>query len=96
MRLKTLGVLVLTSLALFTLVYWVTDGPRRTSAETSLEDEQLAYGKVVFANDPNNPSSAGCARCHGKDGKGGPVPNDPNGAVAPDLHGKRVADRLKA
>ena len=29
MRLKTLGVLLVTVLAGFTMLYWLTDGPRR-------------------------------------------------------------------
>lgn len=95
MRLKTLGVLVLTALSVLVLLYWLTDGTRREAAAKEQEAAQLAYGKVVFANDPTNTSSAGCARCHGPDGMGGPVPNDPNHAVAPDLHGSRVAQRLK-
>ena len=95
MRLKTLGVFVITILALFTMFLWMTDGSRRTAMAKTQEEELLTYGGVVFANDPTNPASAGCARCHGDDGHGGPVPNDPNNAVAPDLHGQRVADRLK-
>jgi len=95
MRVKTLGVLVMTVLSVLILLYWLTDGSRRATATREEEVAQLAYGKVVFANDPTNPSSAGCARCHGADGQGGPVPNDPNHAIAPDLHGSRVAQRLK-
>jgi mono/diheme cytochrome c family protein len=95
MRLKTLGVFVVTLLALFTLFYWMTDGPRRSSATTTQADDLLSYGKVVFANDPTNPASAGCARCHGDDGKGGKVPNDPNGAIAPNLHSASIASKLK-
>ncbi len=95
MRLKTLGVFVVTILALFTLFYWLTDAPRRTDAATTQEEELLDFGKVVFANDPTNPASAGCARCHGDDGKGGKVPNDPNGAVAPNLHSPSLASKLK-
>jgi cytochrome c550 len=95
MRVKTLGVLVMTVLSVLVLLYWLTDGSRRAAATREEEVAQLAYGKVVFASNPDNPSSAGCARCHGADGQGGPVPNDPNHAIAPDLHGSRVAQRLK-
>ncbi len=95
MRLKTLGVFLITLMALFTMFYWVTDGSRRTAAKTSEDKELLAYGSVVFANDASNPSSAGCARCHGPDGKGGKVPNDPNGAIAPNLHSASIAAKLK-
>lgn len=95
MRLKTLGVFVVTILALFTMFLWMTDGSRRTAAATTQEEDLLTYGGVVFANDPTNPASAGCARCHGDDGMGGPVPNDPNKAIAPNLHSSTIADKLK-
>jgi mono/diheme cytochrome c family protein len=95
MRLKTLGVFVTSLLVMFTLFYWLTDGPRRETFASSQEEELLEFGKVVFANDASNPQSAGCARCHGDDGMGGPVPNDPNGAVAPSLHTASLASKLK-
>jgi mono/diheme cytochrome c family protein len=95
MRLKTLGVFVVTLLALFTLFFWMTDGSRRADAASAEEAALLDYGSVVFANDAKNPASAGCARCHGDDGKGGKVPNDPNGAIAPDLHSASIASKLK-
>ncbi|HEX5396507.1 MAG TPA: c-type cytochrome [Candidatus Limnocylindria bacterium] len=95
MQIKTLGVFVVTVLALFTMFLWMTDGSRRTAMAKTQEEELLTYGGVVFANDPTNPASAGCARCHGDDGMGGPVPNDPNGAIAPNLHSNSIAKKLK-
>jgi mono/diheme cytochrome c family protein len=96
MRIKTLGVFVVALLAMFTLFYWLTDGPRRAEYASTQEEELLSFGKTVFANDPANPASAGCARCHGTDGTGGKVPNDPNGAIAPNLHSPSLATKLKA
>jgi mono/diheme cytochrome c family protein len=95
MRLKTLGVFVVTLLAMFTLFYWLTDGPRRSSATKTQEEELLDYGAVVFADNKDNPASAGCARCHGADGKGGPIPNDPQGRSAPNLHSPSIYQKLK-
>ena len=93
MRLKTLGVLLVTVLAMFTVLYWVTDDSRRTAIAAEHEEELLAYGEVIFSNDPAEPAAAGCANCHGADGTGG----DPDAAViGPNLHSRRVADKLKA
>lgn len=93
MRLKTLGVIVTTALALFTMFYWLTDSMRRESATTTVAEEQLEYGKLVFGPpDANNPATANCAQCHGPDGHGGAADALVQG---PDLHGPRVADRLK-
>ena len=93
MRLKTLGVVLVTVLALFTVLYWVTDDSRRTAIAAEHEEELLAYGDVIFSNDPAEPAAAGCANCHGADGTGG----DPDAAViGPNLHSRRVADKLKA
>lgn len=95
MRIKTLGVFVVTVVALFTMFLWMTDGSRRADMASAQEEDLLTYGGLVFANDPTNPASAGCARCHGADGMGGPVPNDPNGAIAPNLHSNSIAKKLK-
>lgn len=95
MRLKTLGVFVVALLAMFSLFYWLTDGPRRTAFADTQQEELLEFGKVVFANDSSNPASAGCARCHGDDGMGGPIPNDPNNRTAPNLHSPSIFQKLK-
>ncbi len=93
MRLKTLGVVLVTVLSLFTVLYWVTDDSRRTAIAAEHEEELLAYGEVIFSNDPAEPAAAGCANCHGADGTGG----DPDATViGPNLHSRRVADKLKA
>ena len=93
MRLKTLGVVLVTALAAFTVLYWVTDDSRRTAIAAEHEEELLAYGEVIFSNDPAEPAAAGCANCHGADGTGG----DPDATViGPNLHSRRVADKLKA
>ncbi|HET7685854.1 MAG TPA: cytochrome c [Candidatus Limnocylindria bacterium] len=93
MRLKTLGVILLTALAIFTAVAWLTDTMRRDQALAAVEEEQLEYGEIVFGPpDANNPATANCAQCHGPDGRGG-GPDAP--VQGPNLHGPRVAERLK-
>jgi mono/diheme cytochrome c family protein len=93
MRLKTLGVVLVTVLSLFTVLYWVTDDGRREAIAAEHDEELLTYGEVIFSNDPAEPAAAGCANCHGADGTGG----DPGAAVVgPNLHSRSVADKLKA
>ena len=93
MRLKTLGVVLVTVLALFTVLYWVTDDGRRSAIAAEHEEELLHYGEVIFSADPAEPAAAGCANCHGADGTGG----DPGAAVVgPNLHSRSIADKLKA
>lgn len=93
MRLKTLGAIVVTALALFTMFYWLTDSMRMGSSQVALEEEQLEYAMTVFGPpDENNPATANCAQCHGPDGRGG----GPDAPVAgPNLHSTRVAERLR-
>jgi mono/diheme cytochrome c family protein len=95
MRLKTLGVFVVTALALFTVFYWLTDSPRRDGFRTEQEEELLEFGQLIFSENPSEPAAAGCARCHGADGMGGAIPNDPNGRQAPSLHTRTLADKLR-
>ncbi len=95
MRLKTLGVVLLVALSAATMLYWVTDNARRASIDTEHEEELLAYGAVVFSEDDTEPAAAGCARCHGDEGEGGPIPNDPDGRLAPSLHTASLADKLR-
>ena len=92
MRLKTLGVIVTTALALFTMFYWITDGARREAAAKSVEEEQLEYGLLTFGPpDADNPATANCAQCHGPDGTGG----GPDALVqGPNLHGPQIARKL--
>ncbi len=93
MRLKTLGVIVLTTLALFTMFYWLTDSARRDAALAEVDAEKLEYAETVFGPpDANNPATANCAQCHGADGTGGGADAPVQG---PNLHGPRVAERLK-
>jgi mono/diheme cytochrome c family protein len=92
MRLKTLGVLVTTVLALFTMFYWLTDVPRRETIAEEHEEELLDYARVIFSEDDSNPAAVGCARCHGEDGRGG----DPDAQViGPSLHSRSIADKLR-
>lgn len=95
MRLKTLGVLLVTAMAVFTALYWLTDAMRREQIAVEQEEELLDFGEVIFSDDPSEPAAAGCARCHGPQGQGGPIPNDPNGRSAPSLRTAALANKLK-
>jgi mono/diheme cytochrome c family protein len=95
MLLKTLGVLFITVLAAFTMVYWVTDDTRRDQIAVEQEEELLHFGELIFSEDPAEPAAAGCARCHGADGEGGLIPNDPDGRSAPSLRTSTLADKVR-
>jgi mono/diheme cytochrome c family protein len=93
MRLKTLSVILLTALAAFTMLYWVTDNSRRESIGIAHDEELLHFGEVIFSDDETEPAAAGCAQCHGPDGRGG----EPDATViGPNLHSRSIADKLKA
>src|SRR3990170_2927989 len=93
MRLKTLSVVLLTALAAFTMLYWVTDNSRRESIGMAHDEELLHFGEIIFSDDETEPAAAGCARCHGPDGRGG----EPGAAViGPNLHSRSIAEKLKA
>ena len=92
MRLKTLGVVLITALAAFTMLYWVTDDARRTAIGISHEEELLEFGEVIFSDNEAEPAAAGCAQCHGADGTGG----EPGAqVVGPNLHTRSLAEKLK-
>jgi mono/diheme cytochrome c family protein len=95
MRIKALGVLLVTALAAFTMLFWFTDQSRRDAIGVNQEEELLALGEIVFSDDPTEPIAAGCARCHGTDGTGGAIPNDPDGRQAPSLHTASLANKLR-
>jgi mono/diheme cytochrome c family protein len=95
MRLKTLGVLLVTAMAAFTMLYWLTDQARRDEIAAEQEEELLHFGEVIFSDDPSEPAAAGCARCHGPEGEGGEIPNDPDGRSAPSLRTSSLADKLR-
>jgi len=92
MRLKTLGVVLITALSAFTVLFWLTDGQRRETVAAEHDDELLAYAQVIFSADPAEPAAAGCANCHGADGTGG-EPDAP--VIGPNLHSRGLADKLK-
>ena len=95
MRLKTLGVILVTVLAAFTLLFWITDGMRREAFDREHDEELAHLGEIVFSDDPSEPAAAGCARCHGAEGEGGEIPNDPNGRTAPSLRTRDLANKLR-
>ena len=93
MRLKTLGVVLVTALAAFTMLYWITDNSRRETIGAEHEEELLRFGEIIFSDDPSEPAAAGCAQCHGVDGTGG----DPDAqVVGPNLRSRSIADKLRA
>jgi mono/diheme cytochrome c family protein len=95
MRLKSIGVIVTTLLATATMLYWFTDNARRDSLAAQHEEELAHYGEVIFSASETEPAAAGCARCHGDDGMGGEIPNDPDGRSAPSLHTASLAQKLR-
>ena len=95
MRLKTLGVLLMLVVSLFTMVYWLTDGIRRDTIAVEQTEELEHFGEIIFSEDPAEPAAAGCARCHGAEGEGGEIPNDPDGRSAPSLRSSTLADKLR-
>lgn len=95
MRLKTVGVLIVILLATFTLLYWLTDAPRRDAFGVGYDEELVHLGEIVYSDDKTEPSAAGCARCHGPEGDGGPIPNDRDGRIAPSLHTTSLAEKLR-
>jgi mono/diheme cytochrome c family protein len=95
MRIKTLGIVLMSAMGLFTAFYWVTDPARRETAYKSQIEELVAYGQQMFGPPTAaNDHTANCAGCHGADGTGGPVGN--TGRLAPNLHSKSIFDKLKA
>src|SRR5918999_3681546 len=94
MRLKTLGVLLVVATAAFTMLYWITDNARREQIATGQEEELLEFGEVIFSDDPSEPAAAGCARCHGPEGEGAEIPNDPEGRSAPSLRTASLANKI--
>lgn len=96
MRLKGLSVLLIAAFSVFVLLYWVTDDARRQAIAVEQDHELLEFGELVFSEDPSQLAAAGCARCHGAEGEGGAVPNDPNGRQAPSLRTRTLADKVDA
>lgn len=96
MLLKTLGVVLITAMAVFTMLYWFTDGSRREAIAVEQDEELLHLGEIIYSDDPSLAEAAGCARCHGPDGEGGPIPNDPDDRSAPSLRTPALANKLRA
>ncbi|HSI98767.1 MAG TPA: cytochrome c [Patescibacteria group bacterium] len=95
MRLKTLGVMLVLAVSIFTMLYWLTDGIRRDTIAAEQTEELEHFGEIIYSDDPAEPAAAGCARCHGPEGEGGLIPNDPNGRSAPSLRTSTLADKLR-
>lgn len=93
MRLKTLGVVITTALAAFTMLYWLTDAPRREAIAAEQEEELLHFGEIIFSDDETEEAAAGCAQCHGPDGMGG---EEGAQVIGPSLHTRSLADKLRA
>jgi mono/diheme cytochrome c family protein len=95
MRLKTIGVLITVLLAGATMVYWFADQTIRNSLAAEHDRDLEHFGEVIFSDDATEPAAAGCARCHGPEGEGGEIPNDPNGRTAPSLRTASLAEKLR-
>lgn len=93
MRLKTIGVILITIMAAFTMLYWYTDGQRREGVATAQDEELLHFGEIIFSDDPSEPAAAGCAQCHGADGTGG---DEESPVIGPNLHSRSIAEKLRA
>jgi mono/diheme cytochrome c family protein len=94
MRFKTLAVVLISAMALFTAFYWLTDPARRETRYVSQNEELLAYGKEMFGPPTaTNANTANCANCHGATGTGGLVGT--SGRKAPNLHAKSILAKLK-
>lgn len=94
MRFKTLGIVLLSAMALFTAFYWITDPLRRNTAYEDQFKELVAYGQEMFGpKTAANENTADCASCHGADGRGGEVGK--SGRLAPNLHSKSILEKLK-
>ncbi|MEP6468624.1 MAG: c-type cytochrome [Chloroflexota bacterium] len=94
MRAKTLGVFLITALAFFTALYWVTDTSRREDRYDEVQTGLISYGEELFGPPtPDVAVTANCAQCHGADGTGGEVGN--TGRMAPNLHSPSIAQKLK-
>jgi mono/diheme cytochrome c family protein len=95
MRIKTVAIVLISAMSLFTAFYWLTDAARREAAYKTQIAELLAYGEEVFKPaDIHFPDRAGCASCHGIDGTGGEVGK--TGRLAPNLHSKSIYEKLRA
>jgi mono/diheme cytochrome c family protein len=92
MRLKTLGVVILTALAVGIMLFWLTDGVRREAIAVEQEEELLHFGEIIFSNDSTEPAAAGCAQCHGADGTGG---EEGAPVIGPNLRSRSLADKLR-
>jgi len=95
MTAKTLGVILITALAFFTAVYWMTDKDRRDARYEQLQVDLVEYGKTVFGPPtPEHPAVANCAQCHGPNGEGGQVGD--TGRQAPNLHSRSLYEKLRS
>jgi len=90
MRIKTLGVFLITAMSLFTAFYWLTDAARRQATFDEQIEDLLAYGEYVFGPSKDD-TTANCARCHGSDGR-----SEEEGTIGPNLHSTSILDKLKA
>ena len=94
MRLKTLGVIMTSALALFTMFYWLTDAGRLEGELTAQGQTEEEYALELFGPATDEvPFTANCAQCHGPDGTGGDGAN--NTPIGPNLHSASIAEKLK-
>ncbi|HEX2193780.1 MAG TPA: c-type cytochrome [Candidatus Limnocylindria bacterium] len=95
MTAKTLGVVLVSVLAIFTAFYWITDTQRRDQRYEDLQTELVEYGEIMFGPPTaDHPATANCAQCHGAEGEGGDVGR--TGVRAPNLHSRSLFEKLQA
>jgi mono/diheme cytochrome c family protein len=94
MTAKTLGVILVSVLAAFVALYWITDTQRRDARFEELQTDLLEYGEIMFGPPTDeHPATANCAQCHGADGTGGEVGR--TGTRAPNLHSPALYTKLQ-
>jgi len=93
MRIKSVAIVLVSAMSLFTAFYWLTDASRREARFEAQIEELLAYGEEVFGPSADD-TTANCAACHGADGTGGQVGT--TGRQAPNLRSKSIYEKLKA
>jgi mono/diheme cytochrome c family protein len=93
MRLKTLGVMLVTATALFIMFFWLTDEPRREAIAHQQEEHLIEYGLELFGPlVPPLDFAADCASCHGEDGSGG---DEDSIVIGPSLRSQGLANRAR-
>ena len=95
MRLKTLGVLLVTALAVFTMLYWMTDDSRRERSRRHQEEELLALRRDHLQRRPDGAGRRGLRPLPRRRRRGRRHPERPRRPPAPSLHTASLANKLR-